>query len=290
LIKRILEVGVAVKNIQYSGRQYQRVLGAGLSSVINVTVYDMLMQMCRIGNVDFELMEPVGKNGVIARFLKAHGEGLHHIAFEVDSILDSIDRMKEHNVRIINEQPILIDSLKAIFLHPGSFHGVLLELIEGKPNWVDDHVLPSELQNGKGAVCAEGVLEIGIIVQDLEAALTVYETKLSAQPKSIQDSNTFNGKLAVMQIGNVFLKLLELQKNSLISAGGFRNKKSGLYYIMLKVKSIGDAVRYLKQNAIQFSEGLSEESDLRVVAIDPSELNGISVRLTEQSDFLEPHA
>ena len=273
MIKRILEVGVAVNNIQKSVRQFQHILGAETGAVVNVSVYDMRMQMCRVGNVDFELMEPAGNNGVIARFLKAHGEGLHHIAFEVDSILDSVDCMKEQNVRIINEKPILIDSLKAIFLHPGSFHGVLLELIEGEPNWVGDHVLPGELQDGKDAVCAEGVLEIGIIFEDLGAALTVYETILSAKPKPIQDPNPIDAKMAVVQMDNVLLRLFEPQAKGLVSTRGLRNEKSGLYYITLKVRSIDNAVSYLKQNAIQFSEELPVESGLRIVLIDPSELN-----------------
>lgn len=137
MVKRILEIGVAVNDIKIAGNKLQDILGAQAGILIRDEGYSMTAQMFRVGNIEFELMEPTHKNGVIAKFLKSQGEGLHHIAFEVDDIVKNIEWIKQKNIRLINETPISIYGCKAIFLHPEPFGGVLIELIEGTPKWVN---------------------------------------------------------------------------------------------------------------------------------------------------------
>jgi len=70
-------------------------------------------------------------DGQIAKFISKKGQGIHHIAFEVDDIQDELDRLKGKGVRLINEKPYVNahEDLVA-FLHPKSTFGVLVELIQ----------------------------------------------------------------------------------------------------------------------------------------------------------------
>jgi methylmalonyl-CoA/ethylmalonyl-CoA epimerase len=129
-MKQITEVGVAVKDLEKATRLFVDHLGAEAGEIITVERYQMRYRMCRVGNVDFELMEPLGEEGVIARFIKARGEGLHHVGFAVEDLLDHLAALKEQGVPLIDEDPQeLLGGIYA-FVHPSAFSGVMFELIQ----------------------------------------------------------------------------------------------------------------------------------------------------------------
>ena len=214
MVKRILEICVAVNDIKIAGNKLQDILGAQAGILIRDEGYSMTAQMFRVGNIEFELMEPTHKNGVIAKFLKSQGEGLHHIAFEVDDIVKNIEWIKQKNIRLINETPISIYGCKAIFLHPEPFGGVLIELIEGTPKWVNHSALPIELQEPiqPQGIGAEGILEVGIIVQGLEAVSKTYAAVLLSEASKIVELKSPPFKTRVYRAGNVNLRLIEMIK------------------------------------------------------------------------------
>jgi len=129
-IKRITEVGVAVKDLEKSARRFVDVLGAQAGEVITVKRYQMRYRMCRLGQVDFEIMEPIGDGGLMADFIKKRGEGLHHVAFGVESLQESLNFLKGNGIRLIDEKPQDLHGAKFAFVHPSSFSGVMMELIE----------------------------------------------------------------------------------------------------------------------------------------------------------------
>ena len=129
-MKQITEVGVAVKDLEKATRLFVDVLGAKAGEIITVERYQMRYRMCRVGNVDFELMEPVGEEGVIARFIKARGEGLHHVGFAVENLIEKLDALKEQGVSLIDEEPQELFGATYAFVHPSAFFGVMFELIQ----------------------------------------------------------------------------------------------------------------------------------------------------------------
>lgn len=129
-MKQITEIGVAVKDLEKATRLFVDLLGAEAGEVITVDRYQMRYRMCRLGNVDFELMEPTGDKGVIADFIKARGQGLHHVAFAVEDLEARLASLKEMGVGLINEEPQELHGGKFAFVHPSSFAGVMFELIE----------------------------------------------------------------------------------------------------------------------------------------------------------------
>ena len=134
-IERVLEVGVAVRNLDEATRLYTDILGAKVGTTMTVDMYKMRFRYCRIGDVEFELMEPTAEDGVIADFIRRRGEGLHHIALEVSNLEETLASMKQKGVNLIDETPRSLSNTqgelgKFVFVHPNSFRGVMFELIQ----------------------------------------------------------------------------------------------------------------------------------------------------------------
>ena len=142
-IRRITEVGVAVRDLDGATDLLVNLFEAQASEACVIEEYSMRFRMCRLGKIDFELMEPLGDTGVIADFLKSHGEGLHHIAFAVDDVVDTMDTLTSKGVSFVDDVPIskaldvvdfagrrFSDELSFTFSHPKSILGVLIEFIQ----------------------------------------------------------------------------------------------------------------------------------------------------------------
>ncbi len=142
-IRRITEVGIAVHDLDQAVALFEHLFGAEVGELIDVPLYDMRFRMCRVGKVDFEVMEPTAERGVIADFLAKRGEGLHHIAFAVDDIDDTMSSLGAKGVRFVAEHPVtnrmpMIDyagrrfdeDISFTFSHPTSIVGILFEFIQ----------------------------------------------------------------------------------------------------------------------------------------------------------------
>ena len=142
-IKRITEVGVAVKNLDQATQLMVDLLGAKADEIITMDIYQMRYRMCRVGKVDFELMEPIDGQGLIADFIAKRGEGIHHVAFAVEDIKNGMRVLKDKGVRFVSDQPIPISTHgrdltgnelsgqgKVNFTLPKSILGILFEFIQ----------------------------------------------------------------------------------------------------------------------------------------------------------------
>ena len=143
-VRRITEVGVAVHDLDATCALLVDLLGAEIGPLVDVPLYDMRFKMCRIGKVDFEVMEPTAEKGVIHDFLVRKGQGLHHIAFAVDDLDDTMATMTRKGVSFVDDAPIrnkmpvtdyagrefLDGEIKFAFSHPKSIIGILFEFIE----------------------------------------------------------------------------------------------------------------------------------------------------------------
>jgi methylmalonyl-CoA/ethylmalonyl-CoA epimerase len=134
-LKKITEVGVAVRDLEKTTQVLVDILGGEAGQILDVPAFGMRFRMVRLGNIDLELMEPTDSDGIIAKFIKTKGEGLHHIAFAVDDIEESIMQLKEKGCKLVNEKPFEIFGGKVSFLHPKSFSGIAIELIEYPEDW-----------------------------------------------------------------------------------------------------------------------------------------------------------
>jgi methylmalonyl-CoA epimerase len=132
MIKRVHHIGIAVKNLKESTALYEMLLG--IKAEIHEATSQRVTEACfKLGNeVEIDLLEPMGDDSAVAKFLEKRGEGLHHIALEVADINAGLREMEHKGVQLIDKAPREGVAGQIGFLHPKSANGVLIELIEPK--------------------------------------------------------------------------------------------------------------------------------------------------------------
>ena len=284
MIKRILEVGVAVANIESAGKPFIELLGAEKGKLYPVDQFNMNMRMFRVGNVEFELMESTQTEGLIDRYVRRKGEGLHHIAFEVEDINHAMRWCKSQHIEIIEDKAYEVYDIKAVFLHPKVFGGVLFELIEGNPKWVSDRPLPDTLQEeaDRMGTGAQGIVEVGILVNNLETLTEVYPRAFGVDQPEINVFRELSIKSSSLKIGNIVLQLIETISEENYLAQWIDTNRTGLCYITIKVKDLEHYLKYISCKGVDVIE--QEHSPFwedRTAFLLTNSLCNIPVRLTE---------
>ncbi len=129
MIKQISHLGIAVKDLEEAREFYCSVLGLESSDPIIGGDGTIKVSMVEVGNTLIELLQPIGNEGVIAKFLEKRGEGFHHICYEADDINAEITSLKAAGMEILGEPRPGAEGM-SVFLHPRGTHGVLVELVE----------------------------------------------------------------------------------------------------------------------------------------------------------------
>ena len=126
-------IAIAVRNIENAEKLYESALGLKVThrEVVEEQGVRASMLETDAGDTTIELLEPIGKNSPIYKFLEKRGEGIHHICFKVDDIESALERLKKQGIKLINEAPRPgLDGTKVAFLHPKGLNGVLIELAQ----------------------------------------------------------------------------------------------------------------------------------------------------------------
>ena len=125
---KIDHVAIAVNNLDEAVRKYQNILGVDKVKFETVESEGVRVAIIHLENSRIELMEATKDSSPIKKFLSIKGEGLHHIALEMDGIEAEMSRMKESGVIFLGELRSGSQGSKITFIHPKSLHGVLTEL------------------------------------------------------------------------------------------------------------------------------------------------------------------
>ncbi|KUO80035.1 MAG: transporter [Vulcanisaeta sp. OSP_8] len=125
---RLDHVAVAIKNIDEAARKF-RELGLRVSDPIVVEEQGVKVVMVMLSNTKIELLEPLGPETTVAKFIEKRGEGIHHIAIEVDDINKFINIAKNAGLTITGEPSRGAEGI-VTFIHPKNLHGILLELVQ----------------------------------------------------------------------------------------------------------------------------------------------------------------
>jgi methylmalonyl-CoA/ethylmalonyl-CoA epimerase len=127
--RKIAHIGIAVKNLDESVRFYSEVLGLEMED--SEQAGELKAAFLKIGETHIELLQSTTEEGVIAKFISKKGEGVHHIAFEVEDIGQAISDLKGMDVALIDNKPRDgAHGSQVAFLHPKSSYGVLIELVQ----------------------------------------------------------------------------------------------------------------------------------------------------------------
>ncbi|MGN7468850.1 methylmalonyl-CoA epimerase [Brevibacillus sp. SAFN-007a] len=128
---KIAHIGIAVKSLEQSLPFYTDQLGLELVGTEKVESEQVHVAFLAIGESRIELLEPLSEDSPIARFIEKRGEGVHHIAFDVDDVASRLQKLKEQGVALIHEVPKTGAHGALIgFLHPKAAGGVLYELCQ----------------------------------------------------------------------------------------------------------------------------------------------------------------
>ena len=128
---RIAHIGIAVRDADAALKLYQKVLGLEPSSIETVESQKVKTIHIPIGESSIELLESTSPDGVVAKFIEKRGEGIHHIALEVEDIRDTLEKMKAAGFQLIDETPRPgAGNMLIAFIHPRSTNGVLIELCQ----------------------------------------------------------------------------------------------------------------------------------------------------------------
>ncbi|HWM82841.1 MAG TPA: methylmalonyl-CoA epimerase [Pseudolabrys sp.] len=131
MIGRLNHVAIAVRDIAKAAALYRETLGAEVSEKVAQPDHGVSTVFVNLPNTKIELLEPLGENSPIRKFLeKSPDGGIHHLCYEVDDILVARDRLKAAGARVLGdgEPKIGAHGKPVLFLHPKDFAGTLVEL------------------------------------------------------------------------------------------------------------------------------------------------------------------
>ncbi len=132
MIKRVHHIGIAVNNLTESIAVFEKLLGIK-AEVHAAPCQKVTEAVFKIGDeVEIDLLEPLGQDSTVAKFLEKRGEGLHHIAMEVENVNSELKEMEQKGFQLIDKEGRPGVAGQIGFLHPKSVNGVLIELIEPK--------------------------------------------------------------------------------------------------------------------------------------------------------------
>jgi methylmalonyl-CoA/ethylmalonyl-CoA epimerase len=131
MVNKIEHIGIAVKNIQDANVLFEKLLGVASYKSEEVISEGVLTSFFQTGESKIELLMATNPESPISKFLEKKGEGIHHIAFDVEDIYAEMERLKKEGFVLINEVPKKgADNKLVVFLHPKNTNGVLVELCQ----------------------------------------------------------------------------------------------------------------------------------------------------------------
>ena len=134
VFRKVEHIGIAVRNLEEADAQYSALLGVGRYKVEEVASEGVKTAFYRIGETKIELLEATHPESPIARFIEKRGPGIHHIAFDVRDIRQSMARLIGAGFTLSSEKPVRgADNKLICFVHPRSTGGTLIELCQEIP-------------------------------------------------------------------------------------------------------------------------------------------------------------
>lgn len=130
-MNKIEHLGIAVKNLKDANQVYSKLFNQAPYKLEVVESEGVSTSFFKVGENKIELLEATNPDSPIAKFIEKKGEGIHHVAFDVDDIFAEMERLKNEGFTILNEEPKKgADNKLVCFIHPKSANGVLIELCQ----------------------------------------------------------------------------------------------------------------------------------------------------------------
>ena len=132
MVKKFDHVGLAVNSAEETADLFSRLFGFEVTESRAEPEADFKSTLISNADVSFELIEPMGAQGMIQKFIEKRGGGLHHVSIQVEDLTEEMKRLKGLGVQFVGEDAAEVDGDRVIFIHPRSTGGLLIELIQRK--------------------------------------------------------------------------------------------------------------------------------------------------------------
>ena len=130
-MKKIEHIGIAVESLESSNQLFEQLFGQAPYKTETVESEGVSTSFFEVGPNKIELLEATNENSPISKFISKKGEGIHHIAFDVEDIEAEMKRLRSEGFTLLNETPKKgADNKLVCFIHPKSSNGVLIELCQ----------------------------------------------------------------------------------------------------------------------------------------------------------------
>ena len=126
-------VGVAVQDIHAALKFFQQVFDLPEANVVDLPDQGVRAALIQVGQTRLELLQPLADNTPVGRFIQRHGQGLHHLAFNVSDLSGKLRVLEDRGLQLIDRHPREGLSGTIAFVHPRSVFGILTELVESNP-------------------------------------------------------------------------------------------------------------------------------------------------------------
>lgn len=127
-VNKLEHIGIAVKSLDFSIPLFEKLLGTNCYNIEEVQEQKVRTAFFLIGEIKIELLESINDEGPISNFISKNGEGIHHIAFKVDNVNESLKNSKELGFKLIdNISRLGAEGLKIGFLNPRTTNNILIE-------------------------------------------------------------------------------------------------------------------------------------------------------------------
>lgn len=130
-MKKIDHIGIAVKNLEASNDLFSKLFNREPFCHETLETQQLNVSFFKLDDTKVELLEPISEKSTVHKFLQTKGEGIHHVAFEVDDIYAEMERLKSEGFQPLTEKPYVGALNKLVcFFHPKTTNGVLVELCQ----------------------------------------------------------------------------------------------------------------------------------------------------------------
>ncbi len=131
MFRKIEHIGIAVKDIEAANNMFAQLAGLGLLKMETVASEGVKVSFFQVGESKIEFLQPTSPDSPIAKFIEKNGEGIHHIAFDVENVSEELERLQGEGFELIHSKPKEgADNKLIAFVHPRSTHRTLIELCQ----------------------------------------------------------------------------------------------------------------------------------------------------------------
>lgn len=128
-MRKVEHIGIAVKDLAVSIPLFEKLLNSKCYKKETVESQQVVTAFLKTGDTKIELLQSLTESGVIAKYIQKKGEGIHHLAFDVEDLEKEIERLQKDGFELLNTIPQKgADNKMVCFLHPKSTNGILIEI------------------------------------------------------------------------------------------------------------------------------------------------------------------